>query len=230
MLSAVALASALLMPASLASAAKMYYDADASYYSFQDSPFLNFSNRSDVAWYLEDFEDGLMNTIGASMDAGFVLTNPNKTDSIDMDDGLLDGWGNEGASFKHRAIDGDTLTITFDENEMGQLPTRVGLAWTDGNPNALVRFEAFDADGDSIGAVETSLGDSSGAGETAEDRFFGVRFNGGVHRITVYHEFGGLEIDHLQYGFVGAVIPLPPAVAMGLAGLGLVAVRRRLTR
>ena len=42
------------------------------------------------------------------------------------------------------------------------------------------------------------IGDGSNSGGTAEDRFFGVVFRGGVKRITMKNPGGGVEIDHLQ--------------------------------
>ncbi|MHC5004901.1 MAG: hypothetical protein ACYTJ0_17465 [Planctomycetota bacterium] len=225
---AFALAGAVLAPAGLASAATLHYDANQSYLSMNDSPFYNFSNNQNVTWFMEDFEDGLLNSLGVSADGGSVFNGSETVDSVDMDDGSMDGMGNEGMSYKHAGSEGQMLTLTFDANDLGgHLPTRVGFAWTDGHPDALVVFEAFDAANNSLGSISTTLGDAYNSGQTPEDRFFGIAFNGGIARIEIFHEFGGMEIDHLQYGMAGSLIPLPPAAALGFAGLGLIAYRRR---
>jgi MYXO-CTERM domain-containing protein len=123
------------------------------------------------------------------------------------------------------------LTISFDQEALGGLPTFAGLVWTDGATLDLVRFEAFDSLGHSLGSVEGHLGDSLWKGQTAEDRFFGVSHEGGISSIRLTRAAGGIsgfEIDHLQYGHVIEAVPLPPAAVMGLAGLaGAVLLRRR---
>ncbi len=44
-----------------------------------------------------------------------------------------------------------------------------------------------------------AVGDGSNTGTTAEVRFFGVDFIGGIRQIQVSNSSGGLEIDHLQF-------------------------------
>ena len=46
-----------------------------------------------------------------------------------------------------------------------------------------------------------NLPDGSNFGTTAEDTFFGVYNRGGISAIRILNTVGGIEIDHLQYGF-----------------------------
>src|SRR5690606_36608773 len=79
-------------------------------------------------------------------------------------------------------------------------PTFDGLVWTDGGTATDVSFEAFGADGASLGLIGPfSLGDASNVGSTAEDRFFGVREPGRISRRLITHTSGGIELDHIQF-------------------------------
>lgn len=109
------------------------------------------------------------------------------------------------------------------------LPTAFGLVWTDGGGS--ITFEAFDGS-DTLLLSQTFSGipDGSFGGGTAEDRFFGLTFDGGIKSILISNSAGGIEVDHVQYGTMfAAPIPEPDTWALLIAGLGLigVAVRRR---
>ncbi len=202
-----------------------HYDSADSYLSANDSPYAAANGAS--GFWLEDFEDGLVNTQGLTTKRGGVRgpDNGGFTDSVDGDDGSIDGNGSNGHSYlTYRASGG--LTFMFDSEELGGLPTYAGLVWTDGNPDSLVTFEAFDKDGNLIGTMQEYLGEhNSGKGETGEDRFIGLQFEDGISAIRISSAFGGIEVDHVQYGY--AVVPLPAPVLLGLAGLGGVAFMRR---
>lgn len=211
---------------SVASAGPIFlYDSGNNYTSASSSPFAAVSGSS--GFWLENFEDGLVNSQGLSTVRGGVRGPDNNgfTDSVDGDDGTIDGNGSAGHSYlTYRASGG--LTFKFDAAALGGAPTYAGLVWTDGNPNAIVTFEAFDTNGQSLGVMTKQLGDAdTGKGETAEDRFLGVEFDGGISMIRISSSFGGIEIDHVQYGY--AVVPLPAPLALGVAGLGGVAFFRR---
>ncbi len=124
-------------------------------------------------------------------------------------------------------ITGPELIITFDQEVLGALPTIAGLVWTDGNPNAVVTVTALGIEGETLGELTLTIGDGIHDGSTAADRFMGAQFSQGIYQLVITASVGGLEIDHVQMGFEGVIIPLPPALALGVAGLGLVAVRRR---
>jgi len=195
---------------------------DSAYLGMGDSPWAGISNQWSY-FYLEDFEDGALNTPGASASDGIVRGPGGSTDSVDADDGTIDGMGVAGSSFFLQDPLGASITFSFDINELGALPTAAGIVWTDGNDSATVTFEAFDAVGDLIGSFSTDdLGDGNHNGSTAADRFLGVEFLDGISSITISASVGSIEVDHFQYGAIPA-----PAVFALLAGLGLVTPRRR---
>jgi hypothetical protein len=113
-------------------------------------------------------------------------------------------WGNAsnsgGTAMEVSAAGGETwfassdasLTFTFSSALLGSLPTDAGLLWTDiGLANVRsgldsVLFEAFDASHNLLGVIgPSSLGDGLFAGQTAEDRFFGVTSPGGIASIRI---------------------------------------------
>jgi hypothetical protein len=149
---------------------------------------------------LEDFEDGVLSPLGVSVSPGAPLAPGTDTDSVDGDDGLVDGWGRDGHSFF--ATDGPLgVTIQFDALALGGLPREAGVVWTDGAGEAT--FEAFDAAGISLGVVgPVAVGDGATDGTTPEDRFFGVVHDGGVSALRIANTAGGIEIDHVQFGSV----------------------------
>ncbi len=192
------------------------------YLSFTDSPFsgVNFTN-----FYLEDFESGLLTTPGVMASAGSVLGPGSLTDSVDGDDGIIDGSGTLGHSF---FISGTkSLVFTFDSSVFGgRLPTHAGIVWTDvgftGGPLGIdgVSFTALDENGNSLGSIGPfTLGDGQADGGTAEDRFFGAVNPGGISQIRISMASSeDWEVDHLQYGFV----PEPSTWICVAGGLSLI--------
>jgi hypothetical protein len=191
------------------------------YLSQADSPFLAEINAGHV--YLENFECGSILVPGVTPSTGGVIPPGFEgfIDSVDADDGAIDGSGLAGHSFF--AGSGATgITFTFNQATLGAFPTQVGIVWTDGNGETT--FEAFDSLGASLGTVgPVSIADGSNSGETGEDRFFGVTFAGGISAIKISNTIGGIEVDHLQYGLyqgatispcgLGAPTPTPTTVA-----------------
>lgn len=201
------------------------------YLSFDDSPF---KGGSFSYFFLETFEDHLLNTPGVSASAGGVTSvvfGPSIHDSVDADDGVIDGSGLKGDSyFSSNGAAG--ITFAFSAAVLGSLPTSAGLVWTDGAGGSAVTFSAFGPLGELL-FTQTRSGfpDNSNNGETAEDRFFGVVNAAGISSIFMSNPGGGIEVDHLQYGAAAAVagVPEPQTNALVLAGLAAVALvgRRR---
>lgn len=155
---------------------------------------------------LEDFEDGQLDEFlavsgGQIIGPGFDSGTPGVTDSVDADDGRIDGTGQSNSRGHSLYEEFHSISITFEE-----LTSSAGLVWTDGDRQlSKVTFEAFDQSGHSLGIVNAGkLGDGVYTGTTEEDRFLGVRFGDGLEtgitRIEVTNVDGlGIEIDHIQY-------------------------------
>ena len=169
-------------------------------------PYVQLSNSpldKSGSFQLETFEDGLLNVPGVTSSDAQIVNPSAITDSVDADDGVIDGFGLSGHTWF--TLNGSPgITFTFSAAALGGLPTQVGVVWTDGgNPTNIV-FTAFDGSGAVLGnVVLNNHGDGNNAGGTAEDRFFGVVYAGGVGSIKVSSTGGGIELDHLQYGTPG---------------------------
>lgn len=205
------------------------------YLSFADSPF---AGGAFDYFHLEDLEDGLFNSPGVSATehivAGHLTDSFSDVDSVDADDGAIDGSGLNGHSMWVGNRFSPAITLIFSGAALGNLPTHVGLAWTDGIND--VQFEAFDPFHASLGVINASPAGVAYNGDTAEDTFFGVIYSGGISHFTITSGLGGgqsgIEIDHIQYGYgsSGPAVPEPATyamAAMALLGFGVIAWRRR---
>jgi hypothetical protein len=189
-----------------------------AYLSYSDSPFAALSVNG--YFHFENFEDGLFNVPGVNADNGAVFGPAGLADSVDGDDGSIDGLGQAGRSFFNTS---GSVTFTFNSVTLGALPTHVGLVWTDGgNPT----FTAYDAGNNLLGTVSGATADGSNSGTTAEDRFYGFIYAGGIASIAM--TASTWEVDHLQFGTLAAV-PEPATWAglTGAAAFAAVALRRR---
>ena len=193
------------------------------YLSQADSPFAALITAGTVV--VENFEDGALNTPNVAASAGAPFGPSGITDSVDADDGSIDGSGTAGNSF-FSGSGAAGITFTFNPAAPGGLPTRAGIVWTDGA--GTTTFEAFGPGGASLGVIgPVAIADGSFTGGTAEDRFFGVINAGGISAIRISNTSGGIEVDHLQYN-VNPVAPPPVAIAadiplLGPVGLALLA-------
>lgn len=215
-------------------AAQTFY-GPTPYLSFADSPFNGLSFSS---FFLETFEDGSLNTPNVTLAgaAPFVTASGGFTDSVDGDDGVIDGSGAGGRSLYSQQSRTEFL-FTF---AAGFAPTHVGIVWTDvgsvssGNASVGgVLFEAFGPGGVSLGTTgPVTLGDGTALSATAEDRFFGAFNAAGItsFRIAMNNSVDW-EVDHLQYGIAATAVPEPATAALVLGGLAVLAgVRARRRR
>ena len=207
------------------------------YMSSADSPF---SGTIFSYFALETFESGALNTPGVQVNPEAVVIAPGTlTDSVDADDGSIDGFGTAGHSLysANRLL---KFSFTFDAAVLGALPTHAGIVWTDvGNTETGVAgidtftFEAFDAANISLGTTVAILGDGISNGQTGEDRFFGAVSAEGISRITLRAASSrDWEVDHLQFGRAAASpVPEPSTFAWGFVALAGLCVwnRRRKT-
>lgn len=185
------------------------------YLSAADSPL---SAAGASYCYIENFEGGALSTPGVTANAGYVANPGPYTDSVDGDDGAIDGSGARGHSW-YSSSAAQRLEFTFDGGALGGLPTVAGIVWTDvaiassgqfGFSN--VTFEAFDANSLSPGTTGPFLlGDGMFTGQTSEDRFFEALNPGGISRIALQTDNSvDWEVDHLQYGRVATTsVPEP---------------------
>lgn len=170
-----------------------------AYLQFSDSPFSTIDFSADY-FHLETFEDDVLNTPGATASGGTIIGIEDwglLVDSVDIDDGVLDGAGTTG-SLGHSYF-GGIFTVDFDVAVLGKLPNYVGIVWTDGGGQ--ITILAFGPGGTPLGsATGVAHADGSVSGTTVDDRFYGVVDAGGISRI-VLSAGAAQEADHLQYGF-----------------------------
>lgn len=190
------------------------------YQGFADSPF---HGQSFSYFYLENFEDGALNTPGVTSSGGVVVGPGPLVDSVD-------GGGPNGHSY-FNGCGSCGFTFTFDAGVLGALPTSVGIVWTDGDVPTR-HFSAFDQNNNLIGTINDSTGlwfSSGGDADVENYRFFGATNAGGISKIFISNDSGGIEVDHLQYGLNGPGVPEPASWALMIGGFGLAgaALRRR---
>ena len=225
---------------SLSSAATFRMWDPSPYRSQLDSPFYDGIQGGLI--YLEDFEDGSLNTPFVRdpltfPQEGITLRTYNPTiaerfvASVDGDDGDLDFQGNLGDSwitlqtgFGQRSF----FDFEFLPNADGQYPLFVGFVITEvadidddvdiGVYGEAGRNLASDAEFDPRDWYES--GDLRG--EVQTHRFIGFYAEEGIHRIRGSNT---RQVDHLQYGYA---IPEPSSISLSFfASLTLLLIRKR---
>jgi hypothetical protein len=175
----------------------------SGYLASGDSPF---SGVAFDFFFLDDFEDGELNTPGVS-DNG--QGRPSSSfgasliDSVDEDDGdPTDGRCVNETGTCNAWWGAGSLTFSFDAETLGAAPTHAGAVWTDGAGK--VGFEVYDTQGAVVFSIEPfsepGFPDNTVSSSTAEDRFFGAYVPSGISAIRIFNTAGGVEVDHLQYG------------------------------
>jgi hypothetical protein len=176
--------------------------------------------------FIEDFEDNAVDSrltiapgkiIGPGYDSGI----PDVTDSVDADDGAVDGDGGHAHSFFYAL---NEIGVEFASPMVS-----AGLVFTDGPQEMEMSFEAFDTAGDSIGVQRwQTTADEVFTGTTAEDRFVGVTHPDGISKLIIKQVGPGLgiEIDHVAF----AVIPEPGSASLLLIAATMLATRCRRRR
>lgn len=198
---------------------------------FGPSPYLsvNDSPLAGLATFVnETFEDGQLNALGLSVSSGVVTQPSAATDSVDADDGAIDGAGSLGRSL----LSTTSTSIDVDINPgSGVFATYAGLVVTDvgaviGGPQGFsqVTVQAFDLLGElAATAGPFQFGDGDITGATAEDRFVGFFNAAGISRLRVtVASSTDWEVDHIQWG-----VPSPSVGAAMLLAAGGTMLRRR---
>lgn len=166
-------------------------------------------------------------------------------------DSVATGGGFGGGSLGVQPVPNRSITrvfFRFFAASIADLPTAVGIVWTDGPPppaggpaqTYTFEFSGFDASffPVSLGSVTLTLGDDTflgtnpdGSRNTAEDRFVGFTHPGGITGFSVTSGTAGIwELDDLQWGRMAeppAVVPLPAGLPLLAGPLGLLALLRR---
>ena len=176
-----------------------FFTPDDPYYSFNDSPF---QEESFSYFHLEDFEDGELNVPGVAVSSGEAFQSKSNGDSVDGDDGTIDGSGTNGRSWW--VGENKSVAFTFDKDVLGDLPTHAGIVVT-GARDGSISIEGFDSLGNSLG-VATGEFKAIAQGNTDEDRFLGISEESGISEIKVSTSADtsvNWEVDHLQYGRAG---------------------------
>lgn len=173
-------------------AAQAAYLGPTPYLSKADSPF----DTTAFGFCVEDFENSKFDVPGATAN-GTPIAPGGITDSVDGDDGAIDGSGTAGHSY-FSGSGSAGITIEFDDARTHGLPTEVGIVWTDGAGS--ISFEAFGPDGLSLLGVNGPNDHADGGfnGTTAEDRFYGATNPTGISKIVITNASGGIEVDHIQ--------------------------------
>jgi hypothetical protein len=174
----------------------------APYLSFADSPFAGLSG-SATYFHLENFEDGALNTPGATNTGGIVLLRSDMfSDSVDGDDGTIDNDGNTGGATTGAMYSAGLSSIEVNFNAAllgGMLPTHVGLVVTDVLTDSAMTFTAYRA-GNPLGSV-SGFQVSEIVHTTAEDRFYGFTDPVGIDRVVITAVTDvDWALDHVQYG------------------------------
>lgn len=205
------------------------------YFKTGDTPAGFHAATTGCVLNLETFEDNALDSF-LTIDKGEIIylfeSGAASTDSVDGDDGVVDGEGFQGRSWY--AAGQQDIRITFDS-----AVTSAGLVFTDGAIQSTgISLEAFNG-ATSLGVINAGdLTDGVYTGTTGfgtanpEDNFLGFLDMDGITSIKIVMAGGaGIEIDHIQWHDATKCVPEPAAFGTALFGLmGLIGFRRRRRR
>jgi hypothetical protein len=182
------------------------------YLRVEDSPF-DLSGLGSTM-FLDDLEDGALD--GPLISPDTRVRGPGLfTDSVDADDGVVDGQGNGAHSLETtRYIVHPTFPWTYRTffdiifTDIDNRPNAFGIVWTDGFEQSSVELQFVSPSGTNIGVCSyDSLMDGANTGESAEDRFIGIIADQPIGHIGGFSQSVGfeppserLELDHIQFG------------------------------
>jgi hypothetical protein len=184
-----------------------------------DSKRYPYAQRSDSPWaagirqgsiYVEDFEDGIVNTPGLAMALGIMGSGF----SVDEDDGILGNDGDLGRVYYGGFNTGGAVRAEFTADTEGRYPTYAGWVM-DTLDQSDATFAAYDPSGNLLASYNYLL-------QWGEFQFVGVYAPQGIRAIqSNFNE--RLFVDHVQYGYA---IP-EPGTALLTATAALAAASRR---
>ncbi|MFO0827449.1 MAG: VCBS repeat-containing protein [Phycisphaerales bacterium] len=177
------------------SASAQTWTGPTPYLSAMNSPFFA-TQTVQRQYFLEDLEDATVDTRGLVIPDGVIYAPSVVTDSVDIDDQLLNGLGTGGYSMGPGALN---ITLQFDNTQLGGYPTRVGFVWTDGPPGSTIQVVAMNPQDITVAQIFSNLGDASFGGTTADDRFIGIEWPAGIAQLQIQSLSPQTEIDHIQY-------------------------------
>ncbi|MDZ4830190.1 MAG: hypothetical protein SGJ09_08350 [Phycisphaerae bacterium] len=167
-----------------------------SYVKLADSALFGAMSLDDDFW-CETFEDGLVNIPGLTLSGGTIAAPGASTDSVDADDGNVDGSGTGGRSY--RANIGSPITIGISALALVGLPERAAFAWTDGPQNSTLTITITTGSGATFVRTVGPLGDANSSGATAEDRLVAITASNGIAQVVIASGGAAFEIDHVQF-------------------------------
>lgn len=183
---------------------------------------LPYAQRSDSPWaegirqgsiYVEDFEDGLVNTAGLAMVLGIMSGGA----SVDEDDGIMGNVEDDVGRVWYGGIGGPSLTARaeFSPDSEGHYPRYAGWVM-DTFDQADAFFEAFDPAGNLIASYRNIL-------EWGEFQFVGVYAPQGIGAIQSRSN-ANTVFDHVQFGYA---IPEPDSALLTASASAFALARQR---
>ncbi|MBL9149662.1 MAG: VCBS repeat-containing protein [Phycisphaerae bacterium] len=155
----------------------------------------------DDEFKCETFEDGSVNTLGLTIVGGTIVAPAATTDSVDADDGSVNGSGTGGRSYRANA--GSSVALSFSSAALGGYPERVGVVFTDGPSAATLVVTVETGFGPTFTKSVGPVGDAADNGATAEDRLVSITSSFGIKKVTLSlaapNAGASFEIDHVQY-------------------------------